>query len=332
MNDDFLTEAREEPRPEFTRALRQKLRAQEGETGDATARPTRFRWRLASAGIAATIALVALLTVPSVRVAAQGFLDIFRVKRVAAVPTDFKRLDRLDERLDMKTFMGDQIQTLTDPGAMQTLDSVEAAAGVSGMELQQPTKLPNGFTGPVVRYRAPGMFRLTADMNKVQTILDTLEIDDMEVPWEANGATFTVKTPAVVAMIYRRGDAEMVFDQARTPEVDLPPGVDLRRLGEIALRVQGLSANEAKAFAKTIDWSSTLVIPVPMMGSEYHQVDLKGTKGLLITMQHGRRPDGTRVTKGPRRSALIWTTNDHVYSLTGSGNGSDLLHVAHSIR
>jgi hypothetical protein len=332
MNDDFLTEAREEPRPEFARALREKLRAQEAEEAQ-SARPSfGWRWRLASAGMAAALAGIALLAVPSVRVAAQSLLDVFRVKRVAAVPTDFKRLDRLSENLDMKTFLGEQVETLVDPGNTQTLDSVEAAAGASGLEVKLPKAVPNGFTGPTVRYRPAGTYRVTADMNKVQTILDTLEIDDVEVPWEANGAVFVVKAPPVVELVYRRGDSEIVFVQSQSPEVELPPGVDLRRLGEIGLRVQGLSAAEARSFARTIDWSSTLVVPVPVMGSEYHEVDLRGGKGLLVTMQHARRPDGTRVTQGPRRSALIWTTNDRVFRLTGRGNGVDLLQMAHSIR
>jgi hypothetical protein len=141
-----------------------------------------------------------------------------------------------------------------------------------------------------------------------------------------------VKAPANVTLTYRRGDSEIVFGQSRSPEVELPPGVDLKQLGTIALRVQGLSAADARAFASRIDWTSTLVVPVPIMGSEYHEVDIRGAKGLMVTMQHGRRPDGTQMTNGPRRSGLIWTADDQIFSLSGRGPGTDLLQMAYSLR
>ena len=335
MNDDFLTGLREEPRPEFSRGLWRKLN-----TPDAAEVPRpatrRFPPRTAWTGLAAAALVAAMLAVPSVRAAAQGFLDLFRVKRIAAVPTDFKRLDRLSESVDMKTFVGDQVETLVDPGRLQELDSVEAAAAATGTAVRVPTFVPSGFAGPKVRYRREGTFRVTADMAKVESVVQALEIDDVEIPWDSSGAVFTVKAPPLTELVYSRGESQIVLLQAESPEVDLPQGVDLARLGEILLRVQGLSASEARSFAKTIDWTSTLVVPVPTMGSEYHEVELHGTKGLLVTMHQGtrRRADGSkvRVTTGPRRSALVWTVDGRLYSLTGPGKGAELLQMAHSIR
>jgi hypothetical protein len=197
-----------------------------------------------------------------------------------------------------------------------------------------PKSLPKGYEGPDVRYRGEGMFRVTADMGKVESLLQSLGIEDVVVPWEANGAVFTVKAPPLVELVYHRGDQEIVFVQCASPEVDLPPGVDLRRLGEILLRVQGLTAADARSFARRIDWTNTLVVPVPTMGSEYHEVQLHGVKGLLVTMQHAGRlgSDRTRRAAGPRRSALVWTVDGKLYSLVGRGNGAELLQMAHSIR
>jgi hypothetical protein len=336
MNDDFLTHLREEPRPEFARELWQKLQADESAGAESPRLARTFRPRTALASLAAAAAFVLFLTIPSVRAAAQGFLDLFRVKRIAAVPTDFKRLDRLAENVDMKAFIGDQVQVLVDPGRLEGVEDVDTAAALTGLEVQRPSVVPVGYTGPTVRYRRAGQYKVTADMSKVESVLQALDIDDMEVPWEANGAVFTVKAPPLVELVWTRGESEIVFEQVQSPEVDLPPGVDLRRLGEILLRVQGLTAGEARSFAKTIDWTSTLVIPVPTMGSEYHEVDIKGAKGLLVTMHQGtrRRANGSTVavTSGPRRSALIWTVDGHIYSLSGRGQGADLLQMAHSIR
>lgn len=337
MNDEFLTQHREEPRPEFARALRQKLRAQEGEAPAAAART---HWRAALASLATAAGVAALLAIPSVRATAQGFLEMFRVQRVAAVPTDFQRLDRLSEAIDMKAFLGDQMQVLVDPGPVQKLDSLEAAQGITGLTLRKPSTAPGGTTGPDVRMRGPGLFKVTADMSKVESVLDALALDDVAVPWEAHGAVFTVRSSPVVELVYHRdpgscqGDCEIVLVQTKSPEVELPPGVELAKLGEVALRIQGLSAAEARSFAKTIDWSSTLVVPVPIVGSEYREVDVQGEKGLLITFsRHARRKaDGGRAAQGPRRSALVWTANGQLYRLTARGSGTDLLQMASSIR
>ena len=338
MNDDFLTERREEPRPEFAQALRRKLRAQEEAEEASPARESRWsRWRPAFVSLASAAGLTALLMVPSVRVAAQGFLELFRVKKVAAVPADFQRLDELADNIDMKALLGDHVQVLVDPGPLRRLDGVEEAADLTGMPIKLPAELPRGVTGPTVRYRPEGLFKVTADMGRVEAILEALKIDDVEIPWEAHGAVFTVKAPPLVEMRYQRGESEIVFLQSRSPEAELPPGVDLARLGEVALRMQGLSAAEARSFAKTIDWSSTLVVPVPTLGSEYREVELHGTKGLLVTMSRhaGRGRSAKRLVAGPpgaRRSALVWTADDRLFSLNAPGSGTDLLRMAHSIR
>ena len=336
MNDEFLDEHREEPRPEFARALRQKLRAQEEEP---VSPPQKAPWRLATAGLATAACVAVLLAIPSVRATAQQFLDIFRVQRVAAVPTDFQRLDRLSQAIDMKAFLGDQMQVLIDPGPSQALDNFEAAQGVTGLTLRKPSMAPGGVTGPDVRLRGEGLFKITADMSKVENVLDALALDDVAVPWEANGAVFTVKSSPVVDLVYHRdagsceGECEIVFTQTKSPEVELPPGVDLAKLGEVALRIQGLSATEARQFAKTLDWSSTLVVPVPIVGSEYREVDVDGTKGVLVTYSRNPRRKGAAASASAARlSALVWTSGGTVYRLRGRATGRDLLQMAASIK
>jgi hypothetical protein len=166
-------------------------------------------------------------------------------------------------------------------------------------------------------------------MAKLEAVLHGLAIEDVEVPWEANGASFTVNASPVVELVYQRGEGEMRLLQAKSPEVDLPPGVDLARLGEIALRIQGLSAADARSFARTIDWSSTLIVPVPAMGNQYSEVEIDGVKGVLVSTDRRLGKDGGAI---PRRSTLLWSAGGRVYCLTGGGNNRELLQVAHSLR
>src|SRR5262249_11428957 len=90
VNDDFLSQDREEPRPEFAQALRERLRqvspAPDPERPGTRRTAARLLPALAAAG--ALAALTFAFTLPPVRAAARSFLDLFRVKRFVAVPVD----------------------------------------------------------------------------------------------------------------------------------------------------------------------------------------------------------------------------------------------------
>jgi hypothetical protein len=72
--------------------------------------------------------------------------------------------------------------------------------------------------------------------------------------------------------------------QSNSPEIAIPPGVDIVELAEVGLRVLGLDAGEARHIATSTDWRSTLLVPVPLNASTFRQVTVRGNQGLLITM------------------------------------------------
>ena len=85
MNDEFLTRFRAEPRPEFSSELRARLNRSDQRRHV----PGSFgRWgtALAAASIVGVFGLLAIL--PGARAAAQDFLDLFRVKKFAAIAID----------------------------------------------------------------------------------------------------------------------------------------------------------------------------------------------------------------------------------------------------
>ena len=71
--------------------------------------------------------------------------------------------------------------------------------------------------------------------------------------------------------------------QSATPNVALPEGFEIATLGRLALRVAGMSAAEALSFSRAIDWRATLLVPVPVQGGSYREVDVAGETGLLVT-------------------------------------------------
>ncbi len=335
MNDDPLSELREEPRPEFAASLARRLREfdeHESAQPHGERRRVRLMPPLLAAGLVAAVALA--FTLPPVRAAARDFLELFRVKRFAAVPVDPERLARLQEgKVDLKTLVGEQVEVIEPAQEPEVVEGAEEAAARTGVALRQPTVLPDEAALAEVRVGSPGRFRVRLDAAKLQSLARTLGVEDVEIPPAWDGATIEVAGAPVVAMRYRRGEDDFMFFQSPSPEVQLPPGVDLAQLGALALRMAGMSAEEAQVFARTIDWRSTLLVPIPAEGGSFREVDVNGAKGLLVTSIQRSKPgaDG-KSGRSRRQSVLLWSAAGKVFALAGPGDGVLVLEMAQSVR
>jgi hypothetical protein len=344
VSDDFLSRLREEPRPEFEERLGERLREIDAQERERRLRPGPYR-RLAPAlaGVGLAAALAFAFTLEPVRAAAREFLDLFRVKRFAAVPVDPQRLARIAEGgLDLKTLVGDQVQVVVPPEKPEAVSSPEAGGIVAGIQVRQPAYVPRAAALAEVLVGRPGSFRVRLDTAKLEALAQAIGADDVEIPAFWNGATIDVEMAPVVAMRYQRpsttgdqppADAGFVLFQARTPEVQLPEGLDLAVLGELGLRAAGMSAPEALTFARAVDWRTTLLVPVPAEGGRYREVEVRGQKGLLISSYRAPKtaPDGT-LRRGAWRSVLMWSEGDSCFGLQGPGEGVEVLEMAQSIR
>lgn len=329
MNDEFLNDFRRDPRPEFARSLRARLRRQEAAAEAPAARPAwARRWAPALAGTGAIAVLVALLTVPAVRTAAQSFLELFRAKQFVAVKLDAAKLDQLaNGNLDFKSLIAEQVEVLQEPGEPRRVADAFEAAREAGMTPKLPTIVPPGYPAePVLSVRGEGRARVIGSTAKLETILSALDIDDVSVPRELDGAVIDIRMPASVIAEYgeRRG---VVLVQSPSPEVTLPTGTDLEQLGVIALRISGMSAEEAAQFADTVDWNSTLLVPVPPSASIFREVDVQGAKGLLVSFS--KVIDGGRTVD---RTLLLWSDGGTVFALQGAPSPEVLLQMANSMQ
>jgi hypothetical protein len=326
MDDRFLKDARQEPRPEFAAALRAKLQQQDLEAEEERAG---IRWLPMLSAAAVVLAVVAFAVFPSVRASAQAFLDLFRVRNFAAVSVDPERLRQLDDgTVDLKGLLSDHLETLQEPGPPREFETPEAAGAAAGISLLQPTQLPTGFVRDSIGMRGPGAARLTVDVARLRDVMTTLGIHDIQIPDHLDGAKLEVHVPAAVGMHYRGERREVVFLQARSPEMSLPPGVDLAQVGEIGLRIAGLEPAEAKRFARSIDWHGTLLVPVPADASSFSEVTVRGSKALLVSTSGERsRANGQRAG-----SVLMWAEGDKVYALMGNLTTVDLVQMANSVQ
>jgi hypothetical protein len=325
--DRFLEEFAREPRPGFARALRERLIESD--------EPRRaFAWRPAFAGVTVIIAVIALFASPSVRAWAQSVLDMFRVRNFVAVSFDPQRLEKLRSlKSDAAMLMFDRHQVQQEPGDPVEQPSPQAAATVAGFPVATPSYLPDGMTMERVTVRGEARARFGVTTSRLREMLSVLGLNDVQVPPGLDGQDVSVHSYPVVRQAFAKGtNGRLSLMQSRTPDVALPPGVDLERLGEIGLRILGLDASEARRMASSIDWRNTLIVPVPLNASSFRKVTVNGNAGLLVTRDNDRDFDGTQDGTRRARAFLLWTNGDRVFALEGTMGAEGLMQVAESVR
>jgi len=112
------------------------------------------------------------------------------------------------------------------------------------------------------------------------------------------------------------------FFQALSPEVTMAAGIDLPALGEIGLRILGLSRAEAHDFARAIDWNSTLIVPLPAGGlRSFRQVTIAGNPGIAVEYQDSSHTN-----------MVLWSNGGRVFGLVSLQEMEQVLEMANSVR
>jgi hypothetical protein len=102
--------------------------------------------------------------------------------------------------------------------------------------------------------------------------------------------------------------------------------LDVAQLGQAMLEFTGLTPEQARKFSEKIDWTTTLVVPVPAADwLNYFDVTVDGAPGTLIRDQSDSRYPG--------RYILVWVKDGMLYSLTGQGQSVDMVvSIANTMR
>lgn len=109
-----------------------------------------------------------------------------------------------------------------------------------------------------------------------------------------------------------QGDGCVVLMQMPSPTVTAPPGLDVAALAELGLRFIGMSAADARTYSRAVDWTSTLVVPVPSGEVKASEVAVDGVKGALLRQRGAERDGRSGYT-------ILWAKDGRVYALTGFG-------------
>jgi hypothetical protein len=327
MNDDFLNVLRRELSPDFAHKLKMRLREFDVDTREPKRIPRVARWGALAASL---VAVVLAFTFPAVRAGAQAFLDLFRVVSFTGVTFDPERLTKLQSSgLDLAHIMGGEIEVLKEPHPPVAFATVEEAGSAAGLHVRTPTSLPTGYELNGVNVAGNGEVRFTANTLNVRLLLDSLAISDVTIPDGIDGKEFRVRVPPMVQVTYGAlGRPAVMLIEARTPEMWFPAGLDVAALGEIGLRILGLSRSEAYLMAQSIDWRTTLLVPVPVNAASFRHVNIQGETALLIQVNGADRST-------PRlggNAVLLWSHQGVVYQLTSALGPDALVNIAQSFQ
>ena len=271
-----------------------------------------FRRKYALSGLSALLLFLIAFSLPPVRAAASDFLGLFRVQKFAPISVSPRQLALLEELAEQGLHPG-TLEMVEEPGEPQAVASVAEAEALAGYEVRAPATL-----GPaeVIHVSSGGEGRLTIDLEDARRILEAVEVDPLLLPDSLDGETVQATLFPGVEQRWSNGTFLM---QTASPEVNYPNDVDPAVLGEALLRVLGMTPGEARRLAQNIDWTSTLMLPVPQDLATFREVRVDGTSGLALSKVDGRG------------HSLLWQKDGTVFLLVGESNLRELVRIADSL-
>lgn len=252
-------------------------------------------------------------TFPAVRAAASDFLGLFRVQKFAAISISPEQLALLESVAQTGLVPG-EFEILEEPGGMREVESLSAAASVTGLTVGTLRSLgvPEALytTG-----EASG--RLTIDLEGSRAILEATGVDPSLLPDSLDGKQINVSLFAGVEQRWPDGTWLL---QTESPRVEYPDELDPIVLGEALLRILGMGQEEASRLAQSIDWTSTLLLPIPQDFASFNEVTVDGVSSLALSSLDGAH------------GVIMWQKEGVVYLLNGPGSSEELVSLANSLR
>ncbi len=337
----FLSPRLEEPGPAAQAAYR-RLQNEIHTRKETTMFKKLFGSPLTRLGLAIALLLALIVAIPTTRALADQLLNLFRVQQVAVIPVDFTGMQKLTGDnvygKQVSELLSSSIDITQKPGQPVSAADAAEASQLAGFKV----RLPQDMTPSQIYVENGSAFTLKVDRARAQALLDEAGRSDLTLPQSIDGADISVTIPAAVSVGYGTCPAPtgedspidlggspnnrypdcIMLAEIPSPTVEAPASLNVEQLAQIGLEFTGMSAEQAATFTKTVDWTSSLVIPIPKNAAAYLQVAVDGVTGTLI-----QRP----VDDAPQ-FALIWVKDGIIYAIGGLGsNSQQAIQIANSL-
>jgi hypothetical protein len=303
------------------------------------------KWTLAGGGFAA-VSVAVLLTLAPVRAWAESLLSVFRVEHFTVLELNQNLPNGLQNNQlvnqSITRLLSDEVTVTQQPQKPQLVADAATASRLAGF----PVKLLVGWTPAALWVETGFGAQMKLDRDRLQAILDEAGRDDLRIPSSVDGAIIGVRIPAGVMARYGDcGDAGTMKDQGGnaiavhsaagsadsacttltqlpSPIVSAPKDLDPGQIAQVGLQFFGMTPNDAASFTQTVDWTSTLVLPVVGGQSSYRQVHVNGNEGVLLRPKFA--PPVSKFT-------LMWVEDGIVYMLNGNGDDVTATNLAEQL-
>ncbi|MFB3904102.1 MAG: zf-HC2 domain-containing protein [Acidobacteriota bacterium] len=299
-------------------------------------KPFSRKYRPVWASLFVLAVVTVLLMVPPVRALAGRFLYLFRAQEIQTVYVDGQKLEQQMRKLrsspEMAQILAKDLR-VEPKGERHAVASTAEAAQEAGIQVRVPRALQ-----AVKWYVQPGAkISMDVDLARVRAVMDEMGNTDIELPPALDGAKINFDLQASVVGFFgdcsesafglpgeagRRlylGPGCFMLTQALSPTVSAPGGLNIDEVATPLLQVMGMTESEAREFSQTVDFTTTMLVPIPRNVSSAEIVMVDGVKGNLIRYS------------GSERFLLIWIKNETIYSLNGVGDKAKALEIAGSL-
>jgi hypothetical protein len=229
------------------------------------------------------------------------------------------------------------MKLIQEPGDPIAVANAEEASRLAGFNV----RLPQGISPSQIYVMDGAEFTFTVDRRKAQALLDESERSDLILPEAIDGAEISATIPVSVSVGYDACPAPhtgylinagipsrqypdcVILVEMPSPTVSAPAEVNVEQLALIGLEFTGMTPIEAAVFTSTVDWTSTLVIPIPKGAAFYEVVTVDGVPGTLIR----------RSADAHAQYVLLWVKDEIIHAISAVGTDyQKALDMANSLQ
>lgn len=293
----------------------------------------------------AVLLLAATFSFPQTRAFASQLLSLFRVQQVTVLPVDFSGINKMTGAKAMgeqvSQMLSKSITTTQKPGEPVVTTDAAKASQLAGFNV----RLPQGEKFSEITVTLGTAFTFTIDQAKAQALLDEAGRSDLVLPESIDGKEVSVSIPAGISAGFgtcpvatgKPAEPDFKHGQSATPlykdcillaeipspTVSAPAELNVGDLVQVGLEFSGMSHEEAAAYTASVDWTSTLVVPIQKYAATYKQVSVDGVMGTLIVNSSDDEDSGF---------SLIWVKDGIIYVIGGIGdNVEKAMQMANSL-
>jgi hypothetical protein len=248
-----------------------------------------------------------------VRAAASDFLGLFRVQKFAAISISSEQIAIL-QGIAQEGLMPGKFEVLQEPGAIEPVASLAAAQEMTGLSARSLGALGDP---EAIYVTGGGSGRLTIDLEGSRAILAAAGVDPGLLPDHLDGQQVGVTLFAGVEQHWADGTWLM---QSESPLVEYPNGLDPVILGQALLQLLGMNEDESLRLAQSLDWTSTLLLPVPRELASFNEVMVDGESGLALDSLDGKT------------GVILWQKAGIIHVLSSFGDTAARISLANSLR